>query len=98
MEHTKKMILVEPRQLEKLKESMLDKTLSKLDGEIYEILHTNMADDEKAKLYSNSLSRYLNLDKPSIVTKFTLNDNLKEVTTKESKSIESMLLDTVSKK
>ena len=67
MEHTKKMILVETRQIEKLKESMLDKTLSKLDGEIYDILHRNIADDEKAKLYSNSLSRYLNIDKPSVV-------------------------------
>jgi len=70
MEHAKKMILVEPRQIEKLKETMLDKTLSKLDGEIYEILHRNVADDEKAKLYSNSLSRYLNIDKPSVITKF----------------------------
>src|SRR5688572_19801910 len=70
MEHAKKMILVEPRQIEKLKETMLDKTLSKLDGDIYEILHRHVADDEKAKLYSNSLSRYLNIDKPNVVTKF----------------------------
>src|SRR5688572_11826401 len=70
MEHAKKMILVEPRQIEKLKETMLDKTLSKLDGDIYEILHRDVADDEKAKLYSNSLSRYLNIDKPNVVTKF----------------------------
>src|SRR6218665_727693 len=98
MNNTKKMILVEPRQLEKLKESMLDKTLLKLDGEIYEILHRNTDDDEKAKLYSNSLSRYLNLDKPSIVTKFSSNDAVQEVAAKDSKSIESMLLDTVPKK
>src|SRR5688572_33486378 len=70
MEHAKKMILVEPRQIEKLKETMLDKTLSKLDSDIYEILHRDVADDEKAKLYSNSLSRYLNIDKPNVVTKF----------------------------
>ena len=70
MEHAKKMVLVEPRQIEKWKETMLDKTLSKLDGEIYEILHRNAADDEKAKLYSNSLSRYLNIDKPNVVTTF----------------------------
>src|SRR6218665_4108540 len=95
MEHTKKLILVEQRQFEKLKESILDKTLSKLDGEIYGILHRNMADDEKAKLYSNSLIRYINLDKPNIVTKFTSNDDVKEVTTKDSKTIESMLLDTI---
>src|SRR5688572_5003959 len=70
MEHAKKMILVEPRQIEKLKETMLEKTLSKLDSDIYEILHRDVADDEKAKLYSNSLSRYLNIDKPNVVTKF----------------------------
>jgi len=74
MEHAKKMVLVEPRQIEKWKETMLDKTLSKLDGEIYEILHRNAADDEKAKLYSNSLSRYLNIDKPNVVTKFNSTD------------------------
>ena len=75
MEHTKKMVLVEPRQIEKWKETMLDKTLSKLDGEMYEILHRNIADDDKAKLYSNSLSRYLNLDKPNVITKFESGDD-----------------------
>src|ERR1043165_3923405 len=74
MEHTKKMVLVEPRQIEKWKETMVDKTLSKLDGEMYEILHRNIADDNKAKLYSNSLSRYLNIDKPNVVTKFETGD------------------------
>src|SRR5688572_33448774 len=74
MEHTKKMVLVEPRQIEKWKETMQDKTLSKLDGEMYEILHRNIADDNKAKLYSNSLSRYLNIDKPNVVTKFESGD------------------------
>ena len=74
MEHTKKMVLVEPRQIEKWKETMQDKTLSKLDGEMYEILHRSIADDDKAKLYSNSLSRYLNIDKPNVVTKFESGD------------------------
>src|SRR5688572_8736301 len=74
MEHTKKLVLVEPRQIEKWKETMQDKTLSKLDGEMYEILHRNIADDNKAKLYSNSLSRYLNIDKPNVVTKFESGD------------------------
>ena len=68
------MVLVEPRQIEKWKETMVDKTLSKLDGEMYEILHRNIADDNKAKLYSNSLSRFLNIDKPNIVTKFETGD------------------------
>ena len=102
MEHAKKMVLVEPRQIEKLKETMLDKTLSKLDGEIYEILHRNMADDEKAKLYSNSLSRYLNIDKPNVITKFETNtinasDNKSEIV-KDSKNVESLVLETVPKK
>src|ERR1043165_5337463 len=70
MEHTKQMVLVEPRQIEKWKETMVDKTLSKLDCEMYEILHRNIEDDNKAKFYSNSLSRYLNIDKPNVVTKF----------------------------
>ena len=101
MEHAKKMVLVEPRQIEKFKESMVDKTLSKLDGEIYEILHRDIADDEKAKLYSNSLSRYLNIDKPTVVTKFSLNESEEEKKTepvKESKNIESLVLETVPKK
>ena len=102
MEHAKKMILVEPRQIEKLKETMLDKTLSKLDGEIYEILHRNMADDEKAKLYSNSLSRYLNIDKPNVITKFETNtidasDNKSEIVN-DSKNVESLVLETVPQK
>ena len=102
MEHAKKMILVEPRQIEKLKETMLDKTLSKLDGEIYEILHRNVADDEKAKLYSNSLSRYLNIDKPSVITKFDSKviDTTEEKSeiVKESKNVETLVLETVPKK
>jgi len=102
MEHAKKMILVEPRQIEKLKETMLDKTLSKLDGEIYEILHRNVADDEKAKLYSNSLNRYLNIDKPSVITKFDSKPidttEAASESVKESKNIESLVLETVPKK
>ena len=101
MEYAKKMVLVEPRQIEKFKESMVDKTLSKLDGEIYEILHRNIADDEKAKLYSNSLSRYLNLDKPNVVAKVSVKESEEEKETevvKDSKTIESLVLETVPKK
>src|SRR5688572_29331600 len=114
MEHAKKMILVETRQIEKLKESMSDKTLSKLDGEIYDILHRNIADDEKAKLYSNSLSRYLNIDKPSVsTTTFKSEDVVASAvaaavaaaasekaseSVKDSKNIESLVLETVPKK
>src|SRR5688572_10153951 len=109
MEHTKKMILVETRQIEKLKESMLDKTLSKLDGEIYDILHRNIADDEKAKLYSNSLSRYLNIDKPSISTTTFKSEDVSasdvvaadasdKASESDSKNVESLVLETVPKK
>jgi len=109
MEHTKKMILVETRQIEKLKESMLDKTLSKLDGEIYDILHRNIADDEKAKLYSNSLSRYLNIDKPNVVTTTFKSEDVaasaaaaaaasEKATESDSKNVESLVLETVPKK
>src|SRR5688572_23012183 len=111
MEHTKKMILVETRQLEKLKESMLDKTLSKLDGEIYDILHRNIADDEKAKLYSNSLSRYLNIDKPSVVTTTFKSEDVSasdvgaaiasenaSESVKDSQNVESLVLETVPRK
>ena len=49
MEHAKKMVLVEPRQIEKWKETPTDKAQSRLDGQIYEILHRDIADDEKAK-------------------------------------------------
>jgi len=81
MEHAKKMVLVEPRQIEKYKETPLDKVLSKLDGQIYDILHKDIPDDEKAKLYSASLNRYLDINKPTFLTKF-------ESTVKESKDSE----------
>src|SRR6218665_2681785 len=90
MEYTKKIVLVEPRQIEKYKETPLDKEMSKLDGQIYDILHRDIADDEKAKLYSSSLSRYLNIDKPSIVTKF---DSVETV--KDSKDPETTILESV---
>src|SRR2546428_5006610 len=97
MEHTKKMVLVEPRQIEKWKETMSDKSLSRLDGEMYEILHRDIADDEKAKLYSNSLSRYLNIDKPSVVTKFESKES-STILADHSPMIEYQVLDTVPKK
>jgi hypothetical protein len=111
MEHTKKMVLVEPRQIEKWKETMLDKTLSRLDGEIYDVLHRDVPDDEKAKLYTNNLSRYLNLDKPEPIKKtFSLLDALAAVdtptttttttaaTVDASKPMETQVLATVPKK
>ena len=91
------MVLVEPRQIEKWKETMVDKSLSRLDGEMYEILHRDIADDEKAKLYSNSLSRYLNIDKPSVVTKFESKES-PAILADHSPMIEYQVLDTVPKR
>jgi len=91
------MVLVEPRQIEKWKETMVDKSLSRLDGEMYEMLHRDMADDEKAKLYSNSLSRYLNIDKPNVLTKFESKES-PAILADHSPMIEYQVLDTVPKK
>lgn len=72
MEHVKqKMILIEPRQMYEYKES---KILSRLDGEMHEILQRNIANGEKAKLYSDGLSRYLNSDKPIFVEESSASD------------------------
>src|SRR6218665_440793 len=90
----KKLVLVEARQIEKWKETPLDKVLSKLDGRTYEILHRDIADDEKAKLYSNSLSRYLNIDKPSVLAKFVSNDK----SGNEAEDVETMVLEIIPKK
>src|SRR6218665_4035836 len=65
-ENAKKMILIEPRMLNKYEES---KTSSKLDDEMREILRSEIEDAAKGTLYSSTLSRYLKLDKSTIVTK-----------------------------
>ena len=61
MEQAKKMILIDSRVLEKLQESMREKTLTKLDSNIDEVLRRDLPDNEKAKIYSNSLNNYLAL-------------------------------------
>ena len=94
MEPAKKLVLVEARQIEKWKETPLEKVLSRLDGRTYEILHRDIADDEKAKLYSNSLSRYLNIDKPSVLAKFESNDKSEN----EAEDVEILVLETIPKK
>ena len=99
MEYTKKFILVEPREMDK---PMPDKILSKLDREMHEIIHRNLAEVEKAKLYSESLSRYLTLDKPTTVTNFISKDVQEEPDScedaKESVDIESTIIDMFPKK
>src|SRR6218665_30375 len=47
------------------------KTSSKLDGEMREILRSDIEDAAKANLYSDILSRYIKLDKSTIVIKST---------------------------
>lgn len=60
MENTKKMILVEPSVLEKLKqkEHSSDDTLSRLDKEMDKIIRSKMDDREKWSLYYQTLQRY----------------------------------------
>src|SRR6218665_2577265 len=67
-ERAKKMILIEPRMPNKYEEN---KTSSKLNDEMREILRSDIEDAAKANLYSDILSRYLKLDKSTIVTKST---------------------------
>ena len=59
---------------------------------MYEILHRDIADDENAKLYSNSLNRYLNIDKHSVTTKYESAD------TETSEDVETMVLETIPKR
>ena len=73
------MVLVEPRQIEKWKKTMTDKTVSVKDA-----LHRDIAENEKAKLYSDSLRRYLNISKPEVEKKFN--------------EVESLVLETVPKR
>ena len=69
----------------------LDKILSRLDLEIYEILYTGIADDsEKTKFDSNSLSNYLKGVKPSISAKNVVQGYAAE-------TLDSMVMDTVPK-
>ena len=97
MEHAKKMVAVEPQLLEKCKETPKDKVHSKLGGQIYDMLHRDIVDDEKAKLYSNSLSRYLNIDKPSVLTEFESNEKDVE-SANDSEDVETTVLETIPKK
>jgi len=59
MEHTKKLILMEPKLI---RPTIKDKTLSKLDDEISTILNSDVSDDVKAKNYSTTLRRYRAFD------------------------------------
>src|SRR6218665_3285949 len=77
------------------KQRKVDKTLSKLDMEMYKLLHKGIDDDcEKAKLYSNSLSNHLKSLRPNIAT-----DKFLAVVEQDdpTETLESMVMDTVPK-
>lgn len=60
MEHTRKMLLVEPEAIERLKRPLETVTpLSSLDQQMRAILKSNKNDNEKWKLYQQTLQRYL---------------------------------------
>lgn len=61
MENTKKMLLVEPDFIERLKrnENLPENVSSRLDGEMQKILKSKMNDREKWALYSQALQRFL---------------------------------------
>lgn len=65
MESTKKMILIEPEMLERLKskETASDDSLSRLDKEMHTILKRKIDDREKWALYTQVLQRYLYVTK-----------------------------------
>lgn len=61
MEHTKKMLLVEPDFIERLKhnDNQSDNVSSRLDEEMQKILKSKKDDREKWALYSQALQRFL---------------------------------------
>lgn len=64
MDNAKKMLLIEPSLLEKLKQpSTNDTPLSRLDLEMQNILNSNIEDRKKCTIYLQTLQRYLNFTK-----------------------------------
>lgn len=63
MDYAKKMILIEPEQLEKFKKENINNVstniLSRLDEEMNKVLNTKLEDREKWSLYLQTLQRYL---------------------------------------
>ena len=57
MEYAKKMILVDPRIIEKLT-SARDKVLNNIENEMDTALNSDIPDDKKAKLYAASAKRH----------------------------------------
>src|SRR6266516_1594948 len=61
MEHTKKLILVDPRFS---RPTMKDKVLSRLDDDISSILDSDVSDEVKARNYASALSRFKAISSP----------------------------------
>src|SRR6266516_2440057 len=61
MEHTKKMVLVDPRFA---RPTMTDKLLSGLDNDISSILNSDASDEAKARSYTVALSRFKTFSSP----------------------------------
>lgn len=61
MENTKKMILIEPNVIEKLKEKITsnESSLTRLDKEMHKIMNSKLDDRKKWALYFQTLQRYL---------------------------------------
>jgi hypothetical protein len=78
MEHAKKLVLVDPRMLESK-----EKTLSKMDKEIGDVLNSQLDDYEKAHRYANILKKYKYRQAPKATTNETIMDKL-EMSTVDS--------------
>lgn len=64
MEHTKKMFLIEPETIEKLKRPITyNNPMTSLDQDMENILKSKVNDEEKWKLYQQTLQRYLHFIK-----------------------------------
>lgn len=62
MDYAKKMILIEPEVMEKIKKDNTNtsvNSLSQLDEEMNKVLKTKLEDEEKWSLYLQTLQRYL---------------------------------------
>lgn len=82
MENAKKMVLVEPELIERLKSRSIapEDSLSRLDKEMQNILKTKIDDREKWSLYMQILQRYLHFterERKTIKLPITMEDNHK---------------------
>ena len=69
MEAAKKLVLIDPRILDKIS-SAKDRAMYSMENDMNNILHdSKIPDDRKAKLYSSAQTRYLTVDAPDPVQK-----------------------------